>query len=54
MTRAHRQYHRRITLALAVLVPIVFIVGVLARRSVPVMPAATDPIAPLTSPLSLP
>jgi len=45
MTRAHRQRHRRIWLALALLAPLVFIVGLLARRPVPVMSGATDPLA---------
>jgi hypothetical protein len=39
MTRQLRQRHRRIMFALAILVPLVFITGMLARRAIPVMPA---------------
>jgi hypothetical protein len=46
MTRAHRQRHRRLWLALALLLPIVFIAGLLARRPVPVMSGAADLFAP--------
>jgi hypothetical protein len=49
MTRAHRQRHRRVWLALALLVPLVFVAGLLARRRMPVMSGATDPLAPRPS-----
>jgi len=52
MTRAHRQRHRRLWLALALLLPALFVAGQLARRPVPIQPAAPDPLvipfAPLT------
>ena len=54
MTRQLRQHHRRIVLALAVLLPLVFVIGLFARRPVPVMRGITDPLAPLPSPLSPP
>jgi hypothetical protein len=46
MTHAHRQRHRRIWIALAGLLPVVFVVGLLARRPVPVMSATTQSLAP--------
>lgn len=39
MTRAHRHSHRYAAVALALLLPLVFLVGLLARRPVPVAPA---------------
>lgn len=44
VTRAHRQRHRRLWFALAVLLPAVFLAGLLARRPVPVMSGVSDPI----------
>jgi hypothetical protein len=52
MTRAHRQRHRQLWIALAVLLPVVFIVGLLARRPVPVMSATTQSLAPQAAGLS--
>jgi hypothetical protein len=49
MTRAHRQRHRRVWIALAGLLLAVFLAGLLARRPVPVMSRATDPLAPRPS-----
>jgi hypothetical protein len=47
MTRQLRQRHRRVMLALALLVPLIFLAGLLARRAVPVMPAGTSFTAPM-------
>jgi hypothetical protein len=44
MTRELRQRHRRITLTLAVLVTVAFIVGIMVRRPVPVMSGSTGPL----------
>jgi len=51
MTRPLRQLHRRAFILLALLVPLVFIAGLLARRAVPLMPAdagssAVNPLIP--------
>jgi hypothetical protein len=54
MTRAHRQRHRRIWFVLAVLLPLVLVVGLIARRAVPVMRGTGFPLAPHPSPLTPP
>jgi hypothetical protein len=41
MTRIHRQWHRRLAVVLALLVPLLFAIGLLARRPVPVMSGDT-------------
>jgi hypothetical protein len=48
MTRRLRQRHHRMFLALAILVPVIFILGLLARRPVPVMPVGIN-FTPLTT-----
>lgn len=45
MTRSLRQRHRRVMLVLAVLLPLLFLVGLRARRPLPVMPGDTAPLA---------
>lgn len=52
MTRALRQRHRRLWLALAVLLPFVLLAGLLARRPVPVMRTGLDPLVSRTPGLS--
>ena len=46
MTRPLRSLHWRVMLVLALLLPLVFLAALLARREVPVMPAAVIPAAP--------
>lgn len=48
MTRQLRQRHRRIWVVLAFLLPIIFITGLRARRSVPVMSGTASGIESLT------
>lgn len=43
MTRAHRQSHRYAAIALALLLPLVFVLGLWARRPVPIAPADVAP-----------
>ncbi len=45
MTRSLRQRHRRIFTALAVLLPVVFAVGIAARKTVPPVGATTPDLA---------
>lgn len=42
MTLAHRQLHRRLWLTLAVLLPLLVLAGLLARRPMPTMSGETS------------
>jgi hypothetical protein len=52
MTRSHRQRHRIIWIALAVLLPLVLIAGLVARRPVPVTHGVGNPLVPRPANLS--
>lgn len=47
MIRAHRERHRRLWLALAILLPALLIAALLARPEVPDIDRAIDGVAPL-------